>query len=161
MNPSKPLRPRSGSVVLATLALSVLAACGASSTNASSAPAAASIAVTITPPSTSTDACQSVSFKGTVTGTVNQGITWSVKEGPAGGAVSTEGVYTAPSAPGTYHVVATSAADSTRAVEGAVVVGPERIVSLAVTPASVSVLAGGSQAFSAVVTTSCGTFAAQ
>ena len=161
MNPSKSFRPRSRPVVLAALALLVVAACDASPTNVPSAPAAASIAVTITPPSTATEACQSVPFKGTVTGTVNQGITWSVKEGPAGGTITAEGVYTAPSVPGTYHVVATSAADSTRVVEGAVAVGPERVLSLAVTPASASVVAGGSQAFSAVVTTSCGTFAAQ
>ncbi len=77
------------------------------------------------------------------------------------GSITAEGIYTAPSVPGTYHVVATSMADSTRAFEGAVVVGPEKVVSLAVTPGATSVTPSGALAFSAVVTTSCGTFAAQ
>ncbi len=40
--------------------------------------------------------------------------TWTVQEGPSGGTISSNGVYTAPSVPGTYHVVATSRADPTK-----------------------------------------------
>ena len=39
------------------------------------------------------------------------GVIWSVQEGAAGGTVAADGLYTAPAAPGTYHVVATAAAD--------------------------------------------------
>jgi WD40 repeat protein len=40
--------------------------------------------------------------------TANVPATWSVQEGAAGGAITTDGVYTAPSAAGLFHVVATS-----------------------------------------------------
>ncbi|HQR30207.1 MAG TPA: cellulase family glycosylhydrolase [Anaeromyxobacteraceae bacterium] len=49
-------------------------------------------------------------------------MTWTVQEGAAGGAVSSTGTYTAPSTPGTYHVVATSVADGTRQDVAAVTV---------------------------------------
>ena len=138
--------------------LFALAACSGSQATA---PAAASIAVTIDPPTTTMDACQSVPFKGLVTGTVDQGLVWSVREGQAGGTVSPAGVYTAPATSGTYHVVASSVADPARTAESAVVVGPEKVLTVAVTPGSATLGAGGALAFSAVVTTSCGSFSAQ
>jgi hypothetical protein len=49
-----------------------------------------------------------------VTGTANTSVTWTVQEGAAGGAVSSTGLYGAPSAAGSYHVSATSVADPTR-----------------------------------------------
>lgn len=39
------------------------------------------------------------------------GVNWSVQEGAAGGTVAADGLYTAPAAAGTYHVVATATAD--------------------------------------------------
>ncbi len=39
-------------------------------------------------------------------------VTWSVAEGTAGGTITAAGVYTAPAAPGTYHVTATLASES-------------------------------------------------
>lgn len=57
----------------------------------------------------------------------------------AGGGTVANGVYSAPQAPGTYHVVATSTAD----------------------PASATVTLGGTLTFGALVTTSCGTFASR
>ena len=50
-------------------------------------------------------------FSATVTGAAVTTVTWSVLEGAAGGAIDPAGLYTAPAAPGTYHVVATSTAD--------------------------------------------------
>jgi len=50
-------------------------------------------------------------FTAAVTGTANKQVTWSVAEGAAGGAISTDGIYTAPAIPGPYHVTATSVAD--------------------------------------------------
>jgi hypothetical protein len=41
------------------------------------------------------------------------GVSWSIQEGAAGGAVTSTGSYTAPATGGTYHVVATSLADAT------------------------------------------------
>lgn len=53
-------------------------------------------------------------FVATVVGPANTAVTWSVQEGAAGGTVTSGGVYTAPATKGTYHVVATSVADSSR-----------------------------------------------
>ncbi|HET9697978.1 MAG TPA: kelch repeat-containing protein [Terriglobales bacterium] len=44
--------------------------------------------------------------------TANAFVTWSVQEGAAGGTITPAGLYTAPNAAGTYHVVATNSADS-------------------------------------------------
>lgn len=49
-------------------------------------------------------------------------VDWSIREGPSGGAVSAAGFYTAPSAPGVFHVVATSRADPTRSGSATVTV---------------------------------------
>jgi hypothetical protein len=84
-----------------------------------------------------------------------------VREGASGGSISASGAYTAPQTAGTYHVVATSVADGTASGEATVVVGPEKVLSIAVAPGSASVAPGGAVAFAATVTTSCGTFAAQ
>ena len=117
--------------------------------------------VALSPSSSSADACQTVAFSATVSGAGNQGITWSVREGPSGGTITSAGLYTAPSAAGTYHVVAASQADPTRTSEGTVTVAAERVLAVAVTPGTGSVVPGGALAFSAMVTTTCGTFAAQ
>ena len=41
----------------------------------------------------------------------NMPVTWSVREGVTGGTIDSNGLYTAPSAQGTFHIVATSKAD--------------------------------------------------
>jgi hypothetical protein len=53
-------------------------------------------------------------FTATVHHTANTAVTWSVQEGAAGGVITAGGLYTAPSTPGVYHVVCTSAADPTK-----------------------------------------------
>jgi hypothetical protein len=58
-------------------------------------------------------------------------------------------------------VVAISLADPTQASEGTVTVAAERVLAVAVTPGSGTVVANGALAFSAMVTSTCGTFAAQ
>lgn len=114
------------------------------------------VVVTVTPSPATVDACKTLAFTATVTGTTNGAVTWAVQEGAAGGAITTGGVYTAPSNAGTYHVVATSQADSTRSAVVAVTVG-DRILSVAVSPPTISVAPGGTASFSATVTTTCGT----
>jgi hypothetical protein len=71
------------------------------------------------------------------------------------------GIYTAPQAAGTYHVVARSVADTTKTVQGTITVGPEKVVSVGVAPGTGTVTANGTLAFAASVTTTCGVFAAQ
>ena len=46
--------------------------------------------------------------------------TWDVEEGAAGGTITSSGLYSAPSNPGTYHVVATSATNSSKNATAAV-----------------------------------------
>lgn len=117
------------------------------------------VAISMSPLTSTLDACRGQVFTATVTNTTNTAVTWTVLE-PGGGTV-TNGIYTAPQAAGTYHVVATSVADPTKTVQGTITVGPEKVVSVAVNPGSGTVNATGQMAFAATVTTTCGTFAAQ
>ncbi len=54
----------------------------------------------------------SVGFAAVVTGSKNSSVTWKVQEGNAGGTIDARGKYTAPNAPGVYHIIATSNANS-------------------------------------------------
>ncbi len=65
-------------------------------------------------------------FTATVIGTDDPAVTWTIQEGPAGGTISATGsdaaTYTAPAAPGMYHVVATAVVDNSTAAVATVVV---------------------------------------
>jgi len=69
--------------------------------------------VTITPSTVSVAGRGTSTFSATVSGATDQGVIWSVVE-PDGGSITQEGVYTAPQTAGTYHVRATSLADSSK-----------------------------------------------
>jgi hypothetical protein len=81
-----------------------------------------------------------------------------VQEGSTGGTVA-NGTYTAPSTGGTYHVVATSVAAPTSSATVPVVV-TERVLSVAVSPPTVTVQPNGTAQFTATVTTTCGAYSA-
>jgi hypothetical protein len=117
-----------------------------------------SVAISVTPSSKAINSCQSVTLAATVTGSSNTAVTWSVQEGSAGGTVTSAGVFTASATAGTYHVVATSAADPTKTAVATVTV-TDKILSVAVAPTTVSLQPGASAQFTATVTTTCGTFA--
>jgi hypothetical protein len=85
---------------------------------------AAAVAVTVSPTSASILTGGTQQFTATVTNSSNTTVTWSVQEGAAGGAVSSTGLYTAPSTAGTYHVIATSAASGKTATATVVVSTP-------------------------------------
>ena len=51
-------------------------------------------------------------FTATVRGLLDKRVAWSIQEGSIGGTIDSNGVYTPSSTAGTYHIVATSAADS-------------------------------------------------
>jgi len=72
------------------------------------------------------------------------GFTWSVLEGPAGGSVSPQGVYTAPTVPGTYHVVATSSDGSTSSRATVDVI---ENITLSLSPLLVDLTPGATQVF--------------
>jgi hypothetical protein len=121
--------------------------------------AAQTVAVSIAPTASALDACGGQVFKASVTGVVNTRVTWTVSE--AGGGTVQAGAYTAPQAPGTYHVVVASVADPSRVAQSTVTVGPEKVLSLAVASGRGLVQPNGTLALSATMTTSCGTFQAQ
>jgi acyl-coenzyme A thioesterase PaaI-like protein len=117
------------------------------------------VSVTVAPAAPLVDACKTVQLVARVTGTSNGVVTWTVQEGVAGGTVNSSGLYTAPDVDGTYHVVATSAADGTKSATSSVTV-TTRVLSVSVTPVSGTVQTGGGLQFAASVTTTCGSFPA-
>src|SRR5262245_800757 len=77
------------------------------------------ITVTVKPSTATTSIGQTVQLTATVTGTRITAVTWSADEG---GSVTASGLYTAPSTPGTYHVVARSVADPTKSATATITV---------------------------------------
>lgn len=118
-------------------------------------PPPVTVTVTVSPSPGVVDACKTLAFAATIAGSSDTASTWSIQEGAAGGSITAAGLYTAPSTAGTYHVVATSHADPTRAATAAVVVS-DRILSVQVSPQTVTVPSGGTAQLTATVTTSCG-----
>lgn len=116
-----------------------------------------SVSVAITPTAGTVDACRTLALAATVTNATNSAVTWRVVEGAAGGTVASNGVYTAPSAAGVYHVVATSVEDPSKSATAQVTVS-DKVLSVAVSPATTTVTAGGTVQLIATVTTTCGAF---
>ena len=73
--------------------------------------AGVSVSVVVVPHTPTLAPGQAAMFSATVTGSSDQAVTWKVVEGSAGGTVTSAGAYAAPSAAGTYHLMATSHAD--------------------------------------------------
>lgn len=88
-------------------------------------------------------------FTANVVGTINTAVKWTIQEGVSGGAITNAGVYTAPQVVGTYHVIATSVADSTKNGTAIVTVPT---VAVAVSPMSVTMASTGLRTFAATVT---------
>src|ERR1700680_3065334 len=95
--------------------LCLIAGCGGGSAQSS----VVGVAVTVSPNPATVFLGAMQAFVATVTAT-NMAVTWTVQEGSAGGSITSAGVYTAPQVVGTYHVIATSQADTDR--KGAVYV---------------------------------------
>jgi uncharacterized protein (DUF1800 family) len=90
-------------------------------------PPDAGVAVAVAPSTATVRAGATQTFTATVTGNANTSVTWSVNAVPGGnattGTIDTTGLYTAPAnlpTPNTITVTATSAADTTKAGNGAV-----------------------------------------
>lgn len=77
-----------------------------------------SITIAVSPTSAALMISNSQRFDATVAGTDNTGVTWAVDGTPGGnaavGVISNNGLYTAPSKPGSHTVTATSLADATK-----------------------------------------------
>jgi hypothetical protein len=80
-----------------------------------------SVSVSIQPGTKSLTVGAAATFTATVFGDANQLVTWSVVE-PGGGTITSAGLYTAPATPGTFHVQAVAAADSTASAQATVIV---------------------------------------
>ena len=106
------------------------------------------VAVAVAPVTAALLAGAQQQFAAAVTGTSNTAVIWSVQES-GGGTVSTTGLYTAPATAGTFHVRATSVADPTKSAGATVTV---TAVNVAISPTSVSVIAGNTRQFTATVT---------
>jgi len=85
-----------------------------------------------------------VSFQAQVTGPSNKAVVWSVREGSAGGAIDSTGLYTAPRSAGTFHVVATSQADPEASGSASVEVPP---LTVSIFPAAETLRIGGQRQF--------------
>ena len=132
-------------VIIGMVSLVFLAGCGGGSYSGTS----QIVTVAITPLSTNVLQGGTANFIATVTGSSNTGVTWSVREGAAGGAITAAGIYSAPNAAGAFHVVATSQADSSKSATATVIVPALTIL---VQPKSVSMTSGESTTFTAQVT---------
>jgi O-glycosyl hydrolase len=113
--------------------------------------AAPAVAVSINPSAVNVLTSATATFTATVTNGSNTSVTWSVQEA-AGGAISAAGLYTAPALAGTYHIVATSKADTTKSATATAVVSATPVVVVSVNPQTATVPSGGTFAFSAGVT---------
>lgn len=103
-------------------------------------------------------ACEALTLTATVTGSSDTAVVWSAPS--SCGTITPAGVFTSGRGSGTCLVTAQAHADPAQAVAISVNVAPERVLGVAVLPATATVGAGSTQAFAANVTTACGTFPA-
>jgi hypothetical protein len=91
-------------------------------TKSSTATVSVNLVVLVNPPTRTLSVRDSQNFTATIQGSANQAVTWSIQEGAAGGSITGTGAYTAPATPGTYHVIATSQADSSQSATATITV---------------------------------------
>lgn len=128
----------------------LLASCGGGSRTAAPAPGPISVAVSVSPSSTTMNQGATQQFTATVTGTTNTAVNWSVQES-GGGSITSAGLYTASTTAGTFHVIATSQVDPTKAAIAIVTVVPPSVPpSVVVQPASEFLAVGGKRQFFAL-----------
>lgn len=113
--------------------------------------APAEVGVAVVPDAAAVALGQKQQFAAVVTGTDDGSVTWSVDE-TAGGTIDGDGLYTAPSQAGTFHLRATSVSDDTVSGTALVYVSAAPAPTVSVSPASATVPAGGAQQFLATVT---------
>jgi len=94
------------------------------------------VGVTLEPKTAQVAPLGTAPFHAAVVGSANTQVIWSIQEGPAGGTVSATGLYTATSTQGTFHVVATASADSTKSGTATVTVTSTPPSALSVTTLS-------------------------
>jgi hypothetical protein len=111
-------------------------------------PTPPTITVTVTQDSNNVDQGGTVQFTASVSGTNNQGVNWSLEEGSVAGTITAQGVFTASSSSGTFHVVAKSQVDTSKTGVAPIYVND---ISVAVEPRAAALLPGESRQFKATV----------
>ena len=109
------------------------------------------IRVAISPGTATIDPGGTQGFSASVTGTTNTAVSWSIQEGSAGGSITSAGVYTAPQATGTFHVIAASVQDPSKRAT-AVVIVPQISIQISPTSATLPVNTTFSSDFEGLVT---------
>lgn len=109
------------------------------------------VSISIAPTTVTIPRSSTQQFQVTVTGTSNTGVTWSVQEA-GGGTVSDTGLYSSPNTDGTYHVVATSVADTTKTATATVTVSGVPNVTIRLDKTTGVTMKGGKLQFTATVT---------
>ncbi len=142
--------------ILAVLGLSLVACGGSSAKSSTPTPTPTVVAVSTNVSAATVSTTGTMTFTASVTGSSNTAVTWSVQEA-SGGTVTQAGVYTPPATAGTYHVLATSQADTTKVASIAVTVTVPASVSVGVKAASPTVFAKLTDQFTATVTGSSNT----
>jgi hypothetical protein len=110
------------------------------------------LSVSVTPTTLTLNVGKSETFTATVVGSDNKKVIWSVQEGSAGGTITDGGRYTAPTKPGTYHVVAKSAANGDKKAIATVTVKAEQpVITITIAPTTLSITVKKSETFTATV----------
>jgi len=91
------------------------------------------VEVSVEPRTATLEFGETLTFTASVTGTTNRSVSWSVLESE-GGRITAEGVYTAPSVEGTFHIRATSDADPGRSGTASVVLVEPDPIDLGILP---------------------------
>jgi hypothetical protein len=113
-----------------------------------------SVSISLTPTSASIQTGATQQFAATVSGATNTSVMWT----STGGSVSSSGLYTAPTAAGSYTVTATSVADPTKTASATVTVTTQPpAVAVTINPTSTSIQVGRTQQFVATVSGSTNT----
>jgi hypothetical protein len=79
------------------------------------------VSISVSPSASMVNPGRTRQFSADVEGTVNNVVLWTLQEGSTAGTVN-DGLYTAPATLGTFHVIATSAADSGKSAVASIVV---------------------------------------
>ncbi len=142
-----PANPGLFHIVATSVADASLVATGVANVVAAPAP----VSFTISPSTITLNPGAVQQFSVTATGAATNAVWWSLNE-PNAGVINSNGVYTAPMIPGTYHVVATSVLGSAAPVMVAVTVAGADGITVQASPAVALLAPGATQQFSATVT---------
>src|SRR5579872_2546729 len=107
------------------------------------------VQISVSPSSVTLQPGQTKQFTATVTGSTNNGFTWTA----SGGSISTSGLFTAGSTAGAFSVTATAAADSTKSSSAQVTIqAAPPPITVTVNPSTFTLQTGQTKTFTATVT---------